>query len=205
MQTTLGSPTLSAIVSFLVIVALTLAVTYWAARRTRSTREFYAAGKRVFLAGSIAPRFVIFAGAMATTFAMVAAWSAGDRDRKRLAVVALGSRIASIAGAVWLWQAGFSVDGPAFAWFVVLVVAVAIELAAWLLMLRAPRERWLALATGAGTGAIVTAVIVRETPRVALIEPTHALAANAGGVFVFAFSLLAGIAAIAYVIRLARG
>src|SRR4026209_2516530 len=47
MQTTLGSPTLSAIVSFLVIVALTLAVTYWAARRTRSTREFYAAGRTI--------------------------------------------------------------------------------------------------------------------------------------------------------------
>src|SRR4029079_18078114 len=47
MQTTLGSPTLSAIVSFLVIVALTLAVTYWAARRTRSTRDFYAAGRSV--------------------------------------------------------------------------------------------------------------------------------------------------------------
>ena len=47
MQTTLGTPTLSAIVSFFVIVALTLAVTYWAARRTRSTREFYAAGRGV--------------------------------------------------------------------------------------------------------------------------------------------------------------
>jgi cation/acetate symporter len=47
MQTSLGSPTLSAIVSFLVIVALTLAVTYWAARRTRSTREFYAAGRSI--------------------------------------------------------------------------------------------------------------------------------------------------------------
>ena len=34
MQTTLGSPTLSAIVSFLVIVALTLAVTYSALFRT---------------------------------------------------------------------------------------------------------------------------------------------------------------------------
>jgi cation/acetate symporter len=47
MQTTLGTPTLSAIVSFLLIVALTLAVTYWAARRTRSMREFYAAGRSV--------------------------------------------------------------------------------------------------------------------------------------------------------------
>src|SRR6188768_3253438 len=47
MQTTLGSPTLSAVVWFLIIVLLTLAVTYWAARRTRSTRDFYAAGRSV--------------------------------------------------------------------------------------------------------------------------------------------------------------
>ncbi|MEO8520468.1 MAG: sodium/solute symporter [Acidobacteriota bacterium] len=47
MQTTLGSPTLSAIVSFLVIVALTLAVTWWAARKTRSTSDFYAANRSV--------------------------------------------------------------------------------------------------------------------------------------------------------------
>ncbi len=46
-QTTLGSPTHSAVGFFLLIVALTLAVTYWAARRTRSTREFYAAGRSV--------------------------------------------------------------------------------------------------------------------------------------------------------------
>jgi cation/acetate symporter len=32
---------------FLLIVALTLAVTYWAARRTRSTKEFYAAGRSI--------------------------------------------------------------------------------------------------------------------------------------------------------------
>src|SRR4051795_11235872 len=47
MQTTLGTPTASAVIFFLVIVALTLSVTYWAARRTRSTREFYAAGRSI--------------------------------------------------------------------------------------------------------------------------------------------------------------
>jgi cation/acetate symporter len=47
MQTTLGTPTASAVLFFLVIVALTLSVTYWAARRTRSTREFYAAGRSI--------------------------------------------------------------------------------------------------------------------------------------------------------------
>jgi cation/acetate symporter len=46
-NTSLGSPTLSAILFFLVIVALTLAVTYWAARRTKSTSEFFAAGRSV--------------------------------------------------------------------------------------------------------------------------------------------------------------
>jgi cation/acetate symporter len=47
LETTLGTPTGSAVLFFLAIVALTLAVTYWAARRTRSTRDFYAAGRSV--------------------------------------------------------------------------------------------------------------------------------------------------------------
>ena len=47
METTLGTPTASAIGFFLLIVALTLAVTYWAAQRTRSAKDFYAAGRSV--------------------------------------------------------------------------------------------------------------------------------------------------------------
>jgi cation/acetate symporter len=47
METTLGTPTASAIGFFLMIVALTLAITYWAARRTRSTEDFYAAGRSI--------------------------------------------------------------------------------------------------------------------------------------------------------------
>jgi cation/acetate symporter len=47
MHTTLGSPTISAVAFFLIIVALTLTVTYWASRRTRSAREFYAAGRTI--------------------------------------------------------------------------------------------------------------------------------------------------------------
>src|SRR5512137_1767874 len=43
----LGTPTVSAIAFFLIIVAITLAITYWAAKRTRSTKEFYAAGRSV--------------------------------------------------------------------------------------------------------------------------------------------------------------
>src|SRR3954453_16622575 len=47
MQTTLGRPTAGAVAFFLAIVALTLAVTWWGGRRTRSAREFYAAGRAI--------------------------------------------------------------------------------------------------------------------------------------------------------------
>ena len=47
MQTTLGTPTFEAIAFFVVIIIITLAITYWAARRTRSTKEFYAAGRSI--------------------------------------------------------------------------------------------------------------------------------------------------------------
>jgi cation/acetate symporter len=47
LDTSLGTPTASAVLFFLLIVALTLAITWWAARHTRSTREFYAAGRSI--------------------------------------------------------------------------------------------------------------------------------------------------------------
>src|SRR3954468_10981138 len=46
-QTSLGTPTASAILFFFLIVAVTLYITYWAAKRTRSTKEFYAAGRTI--------------------------------------------------------------------------------------------------------------------------------------------------------------
>jgi hypothetical protein len=76
--------------------------------------DFYAAGKRVYFSGSIAPRSAVLFPAMATSFAMMAAWSTDAAGRQRLALLAIGSRLVSIGGAVWLWKAGFSVDGPAF-------------------------------------------------------------------------------------------
>jgi len=47
MESTLGTPTLSAVLFFLLIVVLTLGVTYWAAKRTRSTADFFAAGRTI--------------------------------------------------------------------------------------------------------------------------------------------------------------
>ena len=47
MSSSLGQPTAAAIIAFLGFVAITLAITYWAARRTRTTGEFFAAGGNV--------------------------------------------------------------------------------------------------------------------------------------------------------------
>ncbi len=42
-----GAPNTMAIVFFLLFVGLTLAITWWAAKKTRSTEEFYAAGRTI--------------------------------------------------------------------------------------------------------------------------------------------------------------
>src|SRR5512134_2959578 len=47
MQTTLGHPTASAILFFFLIVAMTLVITYWAAKKTKTSSEYYAAGRSV--------------------------------------------------------------------------------------------------------------------------------------------------------------
>jgi cation/acetate symporter len=47
MTSSLGEPNLTAIVFFIGFIALSLGITVWAARRTRTTDEFYAAGRSV--------------------------------------------------------------------------------------------------------------------------------------------------------------
>src|SRR5512133_3781330 len=47
MQTSLGSPTFMSILFFFIIVSVTLVITYWAAKRTKTSKEFYAAGRSV--------------------------------------------------------------------------------------------------------------------------------------------------------------
>lgn len=46
-QTSLGHPSAASIGFFLVIIAVTLVITYFAAKKTRSSSEFYAAGRSV--------------------------------------------------------------------------------------------------------------------------------------------------------------
>jgi hypothetical protein len=164
---------------------------------------FYAAGHRLFTAATIAPRFVIVMGAMATLFVTVAAWSTDAAGRARLAPIAAIGRLVSIAGAVWLWHTGFSIEGPAVAWFGILVGATVIDLVAWAVTWKRPGELVLTIATAAGTAALLSAAVVREAPRVALIE-THVLAETSGAGYAFAIALVIGIAAIAWVVRQLR-
>src|SRR5512143_4243909 len=46
-QTAIGQLNPTAILCFFVFVAITLGITYWAAKRTRTTKEFYAAGRSI--------------------------------------------------------------------------------------------------------------------------------------------------------------
>jgi cation/acetate symporter len=45
--TSLGEPNVTAIAFFLVFIAATLAITYWAARKTKTTEEYFAAGRSI--------------------------------------------------------------------------------------------------------------------------------------------------------------
>ena len=154
----------------------------------------YGAGERFYSDAQLAPRLVVLAGAMATLFAATAAWS--TTERRGLAAIAVAGRAVSVLGALWLWRAGFSADGPARGWLYLLAGAAAIDTAAWLVVRRV--DRALYVATGAGAAALLAAVVVREAPSVALIEPSHG---PSGGVIAFAIMLVLGAAAIAWVIR----
>ena len=135
---------------------------------------------------------------MATMFATIASWS---HRARRLAAIAIAGRVVSIAGGAWLVARGFPTDG---AWLIVLAVAVAVELAGWALVLRTPDGDGLSIATAAGTAAVVAAIVVREAPRLAMIEPEHPLSGGSGGAVVFAVASAIGVAAIAWVIKTVR-
>jgi len=47
MQTTVGQPNAVAMVFFFVFIAITLGITYWAAKRTKTATHYYAAGNAI--------------------------------------------------------------------------------------------------------------------------------------------------------------
>jgi cation/acetate symporter len=75
-ETAIGQPNAVAMAFFLVFIGITLAITYWAAKRTRTTEHFYAAGRTISagqngfaLAGDYmsAASFLGIAGLVSTT------------------------------------------------------------------------------------------------------------------------------------------
>ena len=117
--------------------------------------------------------------------------------------VAAAGRVVSVLGAVWLWRAGFSISGPAVAWFGILVAASVVDTVAWLVATRRATDRVLAVATAGGAAALIAAAVVREAPRIGLTE-SHPQAEVSGGAVAFFVALVLGIAAIAWVARQVR-
>jgi hypothetical protein len=165
-------------------------------------RAFYAAGDRVFVAATIMPRLAVLLPAMVTSFATISAWSSDAEDRRRMALLAVLSRIVSVGGAVWLHAAGFAVPHDALVWLVVLGIAVAVEVAGWTWLRLRPAGAGITVATAAGAGALVAAVVLREAPRVAMLEPARPLGE---GWLAFALAFVLGAAAIGWVVRTAAG
>lgn len=164
-------------------------------------RAMYAAGQRIYGAATIFPRLLLWLGAMTTLFAIVAAyWSAGG-ERKRLAVIGLAGRAVSLVAALLLVAAGGAVDGSAHGWLYLLGAALVIEAGGWIWMFKRPGGAGLSLVTGAGAAALVCGAVVREAPRLELLEPPHAAGLAASGFPVFALTLVVGACLIGWIWR----
>lgn len=160
-------------------------------------REMYAAGERLYSQARVVPRLVLWLGAMATGFAILAAWWARPDELRRLAVIGLAGRVVSIASALVL-----GTDVSAHGWGYILAGALVVELAAWTWMLLG--RGGLSIVTAAGSAVLVAGVVVRESPRLALIEPPRAAAVEASGVWVFALTAVLGALMITWIVRTIR-
>jgi len=170
-------------------------------------REMYAAGSRLYAQSGVVPRLLVWLGAMASGFAILAAWWARAADYRRLAIIGVIGRVASALAIVWLATntgPSAAIVGAAHGWTYVLAAGVLAELVGWGWMLRRPTGRALSLVTGAGAAALIAGVVVRESPRLALIEAPRASSVEAQGLWVFALTALVGIALIAWIVRTIR-
>jgi hypothetical protein len=166
-------------------------------------QAMYASGSRFALDLAIVPRLALWLGAMLVLFAVVAAWPARPADRRRLAILALvGLFACGITAALTIAVRG-TVD-TAHGWLHVLCAAAVAAALGWIGTMRRPDGRGLALATGATAAALLAGAVVREAPRIALIERSRATAVESGGLPVFAITAVIGIALIAWVIRTVR-
>lgn len=166
-------------------------------------QAMYAAGERFHLEVAIVPRLAIWLGAMLALFATVAAWPATAAERRRLAGLGLAGLIVCGAASARSIAIHRELD-PAHGWTYVLGAAGVAAALGWGWTVRRPDGPGLRAATAATLAALLAGAIVREAPRLALIEHARATAVDAGGLPVFALTLALGIAAIAWVVRTVR-
>jgi hypothetical protein len=166
-------------------------------------QAMYGAGDRFYLDTAVVPRLAIWFGAMAALFAPVAAWQAAPAERRRLAVLALaGLAVCGIVStAVIAVRREFD---PAHGWSYLLAAAAIVAALGWGWTARRPAGPGLAAVNAATAVALVAGAIVREAPRLELVERARPTAAHTGGVVVFAVTLVLGIAAISWVIQTVR-
>jgi hypothetical protein len=166
-------------------------------------RAMYAAGERFHTDAAILPRLAIWCGAMLALFAAVAAWPATAAERRRLAGLALAGLIACGAASTIATALGGGFD-PAHGWTYLGIAAAVTAALAWGWTARRPDGSGLSVATAATAAALIAGTVVREAPRLALIERARATAVDAGGLPVFAVTFAIGVAAIAWVVRTVR-
>ncbi|TMQ10421.1 MAG: hypothetical protein E6J90_23160 [Deltaproteobacteria bacterium] len=167
-------------------------------------RAMYAAGERFHLDAAVLPRLAIWAGAMLALFATVAAWPASAAERRRLAALALTGLI--ICGATSAIALAIRRDfDPAHGWTYLLGIAAIAAALGWGWTAHRPDGPGLSVTTAATTAALLAGAVVREAPRLALIEHGRATAVGSGGLPVFVVTLAVGAAAIAWVVRTVRG
>lgn len=166
-------------------------------------QAMYGAGTRFYLDAAVIPRLAIWIGAMLVLFATVAAWSAAPAERRRLAALALAGLILCGVTSTARFAVRREVD-PAHVWSYLLAAAACVAAVGWRWTARRPTGPGLAVVNAATAVALVAGTIVREAPRLALVERMRPTAAHTGGVVVFAVTLALGIAAIRWVIYTVR-
>ncbi len=166
-------------------------------------KAMYAAGERLYGQGDVIPRLLLWLGAMAILFATVSLWLARDGSRQRLAAIALGGHVVAGGAAAWLVGRGIT-DATAHGWLYLLAGALAVEVGAWVWLLRAPAGAAATVITAATTAAVIAGAVVREAPRLALLEPPREAAQHASGFWVFAATLVLGGLAITFIVRMIR-
>ncbi len=174
-------------------------------------KTMYAASDRLYGEGSVLPRLVMWLGVMTTVFAGIAAWTSPAHHatgvavpgRNRLVVIGLAGHVVAGIGLAWVMSRSTG-EVSTHGWSYLLVGAVVVELIGWIALLRAPHGSGLLLVTGGGTAALFAGAVVREAPRLSILEPATAARIEASGFPMFLATFLFGVVAIAWIVKTIR-